>query len=66
MFKDIVLKNIDLAQERRNAFIKKTPDDISSIRFWDGYIAALNTFVSVLPEESDQQDIEDEWWRAIK
>lgn len=66
MFKNIVLKNIDLAQKRRDACIKKTPDDISSIRFWDGYVAGLNTLVAVLPEESDQQDIEDEWWKAIK
>jgi len=66
MFKNIVLKNIDSAQKRRDSFIKKTPDDISTIRFWDGYIAALNTLVAVLPEESDQQDIEDQWWQAIK
>jgi len=71
MFKDIVNKNIQSAEKRRDAFIKKTPDDIYSIRFWDGYIVALNTLVSLLPEDPNSEDVnqqnnEDEWWQAIK
>ena len=49
--KENVIINIDKAQQRRNAFVKKTPNDISSIRYWDGYISALSSIVSLLPDE---------------
>lgn len=49
--KQNVIINIDKAQQRRNAFVKKTPNDISSIRYWDGYISALTSIVNLLPDE---------------
>ena len=49
--KQNVIINIDKAQQRRNAFVKKTPNDIFSIRYWDGYISALSSIVNLLPDE---------------
>ena len=49
--KQNIIINIDKAQQRRNAFVKKTPNDIFSIRYWDGYISALSSIVNLLPDE---------------
>lgn len=49
--KENVFININKAQQRRSAFVKKTPNDIFSIRYWDGYISALSSIVSLLPDE---------------
>ncbi len=46
--KECVVINIDKAQQRKSALLKKTPDDVLSIRYWDGYISALNSIVALL------------------
>ena len=57
--KQNVIINIDKAQQRRSAFVKKTPNDISSIRYWDGYITALASIVSVLPDDQYEEFIDE-------
>ena len=49
--KENVLISIENAQQRKSALVKKTPNDISSIRYWDGYISALTSIVNLLPDE---------------
>ena len=49
--KENVFININKARQRKDSVIKKTPDDIFSIRYWDGYISALNSIVSLIPDE---------------
>ena len=48
--KENVLISIENAQQRKSALVKKTPNDISSIRYWDGYISALTSIVNLLPD----------------
>lgn len=54
-FKEIINLNIEKAENRKNACIKKTPDDISSIRYWEGYVTALNSIVSLFPNEVEHE-----------
>ena len=49
--KENVLISIENAQQRKSALVKKTPNDISSIRYWDCYISALTSIVNLLPDE---------------
>jgi len=57
--KDVIL-NIEKAVQRRDACIKKTPNDISSIRYWVGYITALESIVNVLPDFEQEGEIQHE------
>jgi len=57
--KQEVIKNIDNANFRKQSLLTKDPDNISSIRYWDGYITALESIVSVLPDD-EYEDLIDE------
>lgn len=54
-FKKIINENIKKATNRKNAFIIKDPNNISSIRYWDGYITALQSVVSLFPDEVEHE-----------
>ena len=57
--KQAVSRNIDKANFRKQSLLNKDPDNISSIRYWDGYITALESIVSVLPDD-EYEDFIDE------
>lgn len=50
MVKCIVELNIISAEKRR---IEAFPYDPLTVRFWEGYITALNSIISFLPEEKE-------------
>lgn len=50
---DLVKRNIQLAEFRQ---LEASPIDVSTIRYWEGYITALESLVAVLSNE--QEDYE--------
>lgn len=57
-FKKIINENIIKATNRKNVFIIKDPNNVSSIRYWDGYITALQSVVSLFPDEVEYEQEE--------
>ena len=56
-----VEKMIENAQEHKDV---AKADGSSNYYYWDGYINALESIVSGLPDFD--QSLEDNWWNAIK
>ena len=51
LLKSLVFSNIQHAKRRR---IEALENDILTIRYWDGYISALESIVYVLPDEEEK------------
>lgn len=52
--KKIVNENIEKAINRKNVHLENTPNDLSAIRYWDGYIIALQSIVNLLPDDDPE------------
>ena len=48
--KTLVYLNIQRAEARQKEVAKNDKD---SVRYWDGYISALNSIVHILPDDED-------------
>lgn len=57
--KQAVNININKANFRKQSLLNKDPDNISAIRYWDGYITALASIVSVLPDDHYEEFIDE-------
>ena len=57
--KQAVNTNINRANFRKQYLLNKDPDNISAIRYWDGYITALASIVSVLPDDQYEEFIDE-------
>ena len=57
--KQAVNININKANLRKHSLLNKDPDNISAIRYWDGYITALTSIVSVLPDDHYEEFIDE-------
>ena len=57
--KQAVNTNINRANFRKQYLLNKDPDNISTIRYWDGYITALASIVSVLPDDQYEEFIDE-------
>ncbi len=57
--KQAVNTNINRANFRKQSLLNKDPDNISAIRYWDGYITALASIVSVLPDDQYEEFIDE-------
>jgi len=55
--RSLVFLNIQNAKTRRSEILY---NDISAIRYWDGYITALESIVHVLPEDQELHELEQE------
>jgi hypothetical protein len=55
LLKSLVIRNIQHARTRRSEIIE---NDISNLRYWDGYISALESIVHVLPEDQELHEPE--------
>jgi hypothetical protein len=53
LLKSLVFRNIQHAKTRRSEVLE---NDISTIRYWDGYISALESIVHVLPDEEEEHE----------
>jgi hypothetical protein len=53
LLKSLVFRNIQHARTRRSEILE---NDISTIRYWDGYISALESIVHVLPEDTETHE----------
>jgi hypothetical protein len=51
LLKSLVFRNIQHAKTRR---FEALENDILTIRYWDGYISALESIVYVLPDEEEK------------
>ena len=50
--KQVVAENIVRAKNRKDTYLRKTPEDTRTIRYCEGYIAALESIVFLLPDDS--------------
>jgi len=50
LLKSLVFRNIQHARTRRSEVLE---NDTSTVRYWDGYISALESIVHVLPDEEE-------------
>lgn len=57
LLKSLVIRNIQHAKSRRSDTLE---NDISNVRYWDGYISALESIVHVLPEDQEAHEREQE------
>jgi hypothetical protein len=57
LLKSLVTRNIQHARTRRSEILE---NDISTIRYWDGYISALESIVHVLPDDEELHEPEQE------
>jgi len=57
LLKSLVIRNIQHAKTRRSEVLE---NDISNIRYWDGYISALESIVHVLPDDEELHEPEQE------
>ena len=57
LLKSLVIRNIQHAKTRRSEVLE---NDISNVRYWDGYISALESIVHVLPEDQGAHEREQE------
>lgn len=57
--RQIVNTNMDKANFRKQSLLNKDPKNISAIRYWDGYITALMSIVSVLPDDQYEEFIDE-------
>ena len=57
LLKSLVFRNIQHARTRRFEVLES---DISTIRYWDGYISALESIVHVLPDDEELHEPEQE------
>jgi hypothetical protein len=55
LLKSLVFRNIQHARTRRSEVLQ---NDIPTIRYWDGYISALESIVHVLPEDEELHELE--------
>jgi len=53
LLKSLVFRNIQHARTRRSEVLE---NDTSTIRYWDGYISALESIVHVLPDEEEERE----------
>ena len=53
LLKSLVFRNIQHARTRRSEVLE---NDTSTIRYWDGYISALESIVHVLPDEEEPSE----------
>ena len=53
LLKSLVFRNIQHARTRRSEVLE---NDTSTIRYWDGYISALESIVHVLPDEEEENE----------
>ena len=53
LLKSLVFRNIQHARTRRSEVLE---NDTSTIRYWDGYISALESIVYVLPDEEEERE----------
>ena len=53
--KSLVFRNIQHARTRRSEVLES---DIPTIRYWDGYISALESIVHVLPNDEELHEPE--------
>jgi hypothetical protein len=51
LLKSLVFRNIQHARTRRSEVLE---NDTSTVRYWDGYISALESIVHVLPDEEEE------------
>jgi len=51
--KSLVNRNIQHAKIRRSEVLE---NDTLTVRYWDGYISALESIVHVLPEDEEQSE----------
>ena len=51
--RSLVNRNIQHARTRRSEVLE---NDTSTIRYWDGYISALESIVHVLPDEEEERE----------
>ena len=50
--KQVVTENIVKAKNRKDTYSRKIPKDTHTIRYHEGYIAALESIVFLLPDDS--------------
>jgi hypothetical protein len=53
LLKSLVFRNIQHARTRRSEVLE---NDTSTVRYWDGYISALESIVHVLPDEEEERE----------
>jgi hypothetical protein len=53
LLKSLVFRNIQHARTRRSEVLE---NDTSTVRYWDGYISALESIVHVLPDEEEKRE----------
>lgn len=56
LLKSLVFRNIQHARTRRSEVLE---NDTSTVRYWDGYISALESIVHVLPDEEEEEEHEE-------
>lgn len=56
--KQLVTENIVRAQNRKDTYLRKIPEDIHTIRYCEGYIDALKSIVFLLPDDTTKLDID--------
>lgn len=54
--KTLVKRNLELAKIRQNEVLH---NDVSTFRYWEGYINALESIVHVLPTEEELNEYQE-------